>query len=65
MTKPAWNIYHSSNGVKGMYVLGVVTLNFVKERRNKGVSRVYGKVIDGSNSKELGSFMREKIDRRI
>ena len=33
------------------------------EKRNKGVSRVYGKVIEGSNSKELGSFMREKIDR--
>jgi hypothetical protein len=34
MMKRAWNIYHSSNGVKGMYVLGVVTLNIVKERRN-------------------------------
>lgn len=33
------------------------------EKRNKGVSRVYGKVIEASNSKELGSFMREKIDR--
>ncbi len=35
MMNPVWNIYHSSNGVKGMYVLDVVTLNFVKERRNK------------------------------
>ena len=53
MTKREWNIYHSSNGVKGMYVLCVVTLNFVEERKNKGVSRVYGKVKEGSNSKGL------------
>jgi len=50
--------------VMGMCVLGVVTINFVEERRNKGVSRVYRKVIERSNSKELGSFIRETIDRK-
>jgi transposase-like protein len=44
------------NEKKKLVVFGI-------EKRNKGVSRVYGKVIEGSNSKELGSFMREKIDR--
>ena len=32
------------------------------ERKGKGVSRMYGKVINGSNAKELGAFMRENIE---
>jgi hypothetical protein len=43
------------NGKKKIVVLAI-------EKRSKGVSRVYGKVIEGSSSKELGGFMRQTID---
>lgn len=32
------------------------------ERKGKGISRMYGKVIKGSNAKELGTFMRDNIE---
>jgi len=35
---------------------------FAVERKGKGISRMYGKVINKSSAKELGSFMRENID---
>lgn len=34
---------------------------FAIERKGKGVSRVYGKVIGNSSAKELGSFMKDTI----
>jgi hypothetical protein len=35
---------------------------FAIERKGKGVSRMYGKVINQSSAKELGDFMKAKID---
>lgn len=35
---------------------------FAIERKGKGVSRVYGKVISRSSAKELGSFMKDTIE---
>jgi len=35
---------------------------FAIERKGKGVSRVYGKVIGKSSAKELGSFMKDTIE---
>ena len=32
------------------------------ERKGKGISRMYGKVIKGSNAKELGTFMQDNIE---
>jgi ISXO2-like transposase domain/Transposase zinc-ribbon domain len=34
---------------------------FAIEKKDKGVSRMYGKVIEKASSKELGGFMRQKI----
>jgi transposase-like protein len=34
---------------------------FAIEKRGKGVSRLYGKVIEQANAKNLGNFMRTKI----
>ena len=34
---------------------------FAIEKKSKGVSRIYGKVIEKASSKELGSFMKQKI----
>jgi transposase-like protein len=34
---------------------------FAIEKRNKGIYRMYGKVIDQANAKNLGNFMRVKI----
>jgi len=36
---------------------------FAIERKGKGVSRMYGKVIKQSSSKELGEFMKTTIDK--
>ena len=33
------------------------------EKKGRGVSRMYGKVISTSTSKELGDFMRETISK--
>lgn len=35
---------------------------FALERKGKGVSRVYGRVIGKSSAKELGSFMKDTIE---
>ncbi len=35
---------------------------FAIERKGKGVSRVYGKVISKSSAKELGAFMKDTIE---
>ena len=35
---------------------------FAIERNGQGVSRMYGKVIKQSSSKELGEFMKASID---
>ena len=35
---------------------------FAIEKKGKGVARVYGKVIEKASSKEIGDFMRQKID---
>lgn len=35
---------------------------FAIQRKEKGVARLYGKVISKSSSKELGSFMKANID---
>lgn len=35
---------------------------FAIERKGKGVARVYGKVIEKSSAKELGSFMKSTIE---
>ena len=35
---------------------------FAIEKKGKGVARVYGKVINKASSKEIGDFMRQKID---
>jgi len=43
------------NGSKKLVVLAI-------EKRDKGVSRLYGKVIEHSSAKELGAFMRDTID---
>ena len=43
------------NGKKQIVVVAV-------ERKGKGISRFYGKVIEHSSAKELGSFMRTTID---
>ena len=32
------------------------------ERKGKGISRLYGKVINDSSAKELGDFMKHTID---
>lgn len=37
---------------------------FAIERKGKGVSRLYGKVIEHSSAKELGCFMKETIDNK-
>ena len=37
---------------------------FVIEKRDKGISRLYGKVIDKADAKNLGKFMREKIKKK-
>lgn len=34
---------------------------FAAERKKKGISRLYGKVIKQSSAKELGTFMKENI----
>lgn len=34
---------------------------FAIERKGKGIQRIYGKVIDSANAKELGGFMKKKI----
>lgn len=33
------------------------------ERKGKGISRIYGKVIEDSSSKQLGGFMKANIDK--
>lgn len=43
------------NGKKKLVVFAI-------EKKGKGVSRLYGKVINKSSSKELGKFMRENIN---
>jgi hypothetical protein len=43
------------NGKKKLVVFAI-------ERKGKGVSRVYGRVINKSNAKELGSFMKDTIE---
>jgi predicted RNA-binding Zn-ribbon protein involved in translation (DUF1610 family) len=35
---------------------------FAVERKGKGISRLYGKVINRSSAKELGDFMKKNID---
>jgi len=35
---------------------------FAIERKGRGISRLYGKVIKHSSAKELGEFMKQKID---
>ena len=35
---------------------------FAIEKKGRGVSRVYGKVIERSSSKELGDFMKDNIE---
>jgi hypothetical protein len=37
---------------------------FALEKRDKGISRMYGKVIEQVDAKTLGSFMREKIKKK-
>lgn len=44
------------NGKKKLIVVAI-------ERKGKGISRMYGKVISNSSSKELGGFMRDTIDK--
>lgn len=44
---------------KGTKKLVVVAI----EKKNKGVSRFYAKVIDKANAKNLGTFMRENIQK--
>jgi predicted RNA-binding Zn-ribbon protein involved in translation (DUF1610 family) len=36
---------------------------FAIERKGKGIQRIYGKVISKASSKELGAFMKSKIDK--
>jgi hypothetical protein len=36
---------------------------FAVERKGKGISRLYGKVIEKASSKELGNFMKQIIDK--
>lgn len=43
------------NGKKKLVVFAV-------ERKGKGISRLYGKVINHSSAKELGDFMKDNID---
>jgi hypothetical protein len=43
------------NGKKELVVLAI-------ERKGKGVSRVYGKVISKSSAKELGEFMKDVVE---
>jgi transposase-like protein len=43
------------NGKKKIVVIAA-------ERKGKGISRLYGKVVEHSNSKELGNFMKKTID---
>jgi hypothetical protein len=33
------------------------------EKRDKGISRMYGKVIEQADAKNLGNFMRKKIEK--
>jgi hypothetical protein len=49
-------------GVVGRKNINKKLVVFAIEKKHKGVSRMYGKVIEKSSSKELGSFMRQKID---
>lgn len=49
-------------GVKGRKNNKKKLVVFAIERKGKGVSRVYGKVISRSSAKELGSFMKGTIE---
>ncbi|MCF6356762.1 MAG: IS1595 family transposase [Draconibacterium sp.] len=51
-------------GVKGRKNNKKKLVVFAIEKKGKGVSRVYGKVIRHSSSKELGAFMRDVIDKQ-
>lgn len=44
------------NGKKRLVVFAI-------ERKGKGVSRLYGKVINNASAKELGGFMKQAIDK--
>lgn len=44
------------NKNKKLVVIGI-------EKKGKGISRVYGKVINKSSAKELGGFMKDTIDK--
>jgi len=37
---------------------------FAIEKKNKGVNRMYGKVIEHSSSKEMGAFMSYVLDKQ-
>ncbi len=49
-------------GVRGREKNKKKLVVFAIERKGKGVSRVYGKVIGKSSAKELGSFMKDTIE---
>lgn len=50
-------------GVKGRKNNKKKLVVFAIERKGKGVSRLYGKVINQSSSKELGGFMKTVIEK--
>lgn len=50
---------NSKGRKKGKKKLVVIAI----EKKNKGVSRFYGKVIDKADAKSLGTFMEEKITK--
>lgn len=49
-------------GVKGRKNNKKRLVVFAVERKGKGISRLYGKVINSSSAKELGKFMKENIE---
>jgi hypothetical protein len=55
-------IGEQETGVRGRKNNKKKLVVFAIEREGKGISRMYGKVISNSSSKELGAFMRATID---
>ena len=49
------------SGKKGRGKVNKKLVVFAIEKRGKGISRMYGKVIEQANAKNLGDFMRAKI----
>lgn len=61
MTKPV--VGGQEEGVKGRKNNRKKLVVFAIEKKGKGVSRLYGKVINHSSSKELGEFMGSTVEK--